>query len=148
MTLMHYVYLLSVRNTLGRLRWLLDEVGEHPDLVTLDCSLLIQRHLRLILMGERYVDTHIRTTLSNYLSEDALNLVEETIHDCLLFDVNRFLSMDEDNAVVDVTCKWDGDLYIVVEEREIVRRMIDDFDSTEYGRYQIEDESIAKMYCD
>jgi hypothetical protein len=99
-------------------------------------------------MGERYVDTHIRTTLSNYLSEDALNLVEETIHDCLLFDVNRFLSMDEDNAVVDVTCKWDGDLYIVVEEREIVRRMIDDFDSTEYGRYQIEDESIAKMYCD
>jgi hypothetical protein len=148
MTLMHYVYLLSVRNTLGRLRWLLDEVGEHPDLVTLDCSLLIQRHLRLILMGERYVDTHIRTTLSNYLSEDALNLVEETIHDCLLFDVNRFLSMDEDTAVVDVTCKWDGDLYIVVEEREIVRRMIDDFDSTEYGRYQIEDESIAKMYCD
>jgi hypothetical protein len=127
---------------------MLDEVGQHPDLVTLDCSRLIERHLRLILMGERYVDTHIRTVLSQYLPEADVLEIEETIHDCLLFDIHRFMSMDEDTSVVEITCKWDGDLYIVVEEREVIRRMVDDFDAAEYGRYQIEDESIAKMYCD
>lgn len=147
---MHYICLITVRDTLACLRWMLDEYGDHPDLAVLDISRIVERHVRLLLMGERFVDTHIRTVLSKYLSPSDLGLVEDTIHDRLLFDVRRFMTliMDEDTAIVDVTCKWNGDLYVVVEEREVIRRMVEDYNATEYGRHQIEDESVVKMYCD
>lgn len=145
---MHYAYILSVRETLARLRWMLDDVGSHPDLAVLDLTRLIERHLRLLLMGEQYADMSVRATLSKYLPPEAVTPIEETLHDCLLFDVQQFMSLEEDCSVVEVTCKWDGDLYLVVEEREVVRRMVDDFNSQEFGRYQIEDECIAKMFCD
>lgn len=150
MELMHYVCLISVRDTMARLRWMLDELGDDPKLAVLDVSRLVERHIRLLLMGENFADTHIRTVLSQYLSQDIVDLIEDTIHDRLLFDVRRFMTliMDEDTAIVDVACKWNGDLYVVVEEREVIRRMVDDYNASEYGRHQIEDESVVKMYCD
>lgn len=148
MSLMHYICLISIRDTLTHLKWLLDEVGEHPDLATLDPTRLIERHLRMLLMNEFFADTHIRTVLMKYLPIDQVTLIEETLHDRLLYDVRQYMNMDEDVSVVEVTCKYDGDLYIVIEEREVIRRMATDFEDGEYGRHQIEDEMIIKTFLD
>lgn len=148
MTLMHYIQIVSVRETLERLRWLLEEDQTNPNIIRIDLSRLLERHLKLLLMGENYIGMRIRDTLVKYISQPAAEEMEEIIHDSLLFDVRGYLTLDEDVAVVELTVGHNGDLHMVIEEREVIRRMVDDFDNREYGRHQIEEESVVKMYCD
>lgn len=152
----HQIHLLDLYPTLARLRYLVDEECAHPNAVTLDLALLLQRYLKSLVMNEFVPGYRIRDVLAPLIKCDRFGLptpealstaadIEDQIHDELLMITRVFLTLDESEQVIEILVANNGDTQIIVEEREVLRWMAENQSDREYGQCDVEEHALQKM---
>lgn len=153
----YQIHLINMMLVLQRLSYLMDEYCTHVDSVRVRPETVLQRYLRYLLLHEMYDNPRIRDVFIRFMSRDKHNMlipenvslassIEDELHDEILMHIRPYLSMGNDESVVDLQVMETGDVHLVVEERETIRRVTDQVNDVDYGQYDVEDHAFQKMY--
>lgn len=85
-------------------------------LAVTEAAPMIDAHLRLLLLNENWPTNDIRKVLLEHLPSEIADPIAETVHDMLLMEVRPYLTLDDDQEVIEVRVFANTDAEVVVRD--------------------------------